>query len=258
MTVFRVEGGTVEWAIRDVAKATGLTSRSLRHYEQIGLLAPSRVGPNGYRYYGDRELARLYRILSLRALDLPLAVIQKALSKDDEDIASAMRTHLIVLNERQEHTAAQIESIELALSAFENGTVMTINDRFAGIDHTDHEQEVRQRWGDQAWENSQDSRTAMTDQQRATEDHRTNDVNAALIAAAENGVEPGAAQFQALITEHYAWVTDQWAGRRPTREAYIGLAQMYVADERFASYYGGQRNAETIRTAIKQWASSHL
>lgn len=154
MTVSHRESGSVEWAIREVTKATGLTSRTLRHYEQIGLLVPSRVGPNGYRYYDDRELARLYRILSLRTLDLPLAAIQKALKDDDEDVANAMRTHLNVLNDRQEHTAAQIKSVELALSALENGTAMTINDRFAGIDHTDHEQEVRHRWGDQAWENS--------------------------------------------------------------------------------------------------------
>jgi DNA-binding transcriptional MerR regulator len=253
-----LKGETVEWAIRDVARATGLTSRALRHYEQIGLLAPSRVGLNGYRYYGDRELARLYRILSLRALDLPLAAIQKALNNGDEDIASAMRTHLTLLNERQENTAAQIKSVELALSALEIGTAMTINDRFAGIDHTDHEEEVRGRWGDQAWENSQDRRTAMTDQQRATDDRRTMDVNAALIAAVENGIDPVAAQFQALVTAHFAWVTDQWAGRQPTREAYVGLAQMYVADERFASYYGGQHNAELIRTAIQHWAKSHL
>jgi len=135
---------------------------------------------------------------------------------------------------------------------------MSINDRFAGIDHTDHEQEVRQRWGDQAWESSQNRRAAMTDQDRVTDDRRTTDVNAALIAAVERGVDPRAAEFQALVTEHYAWVTDQWAGRRPTREAYIGLGQMYVADERFATYYGGKHNAETIRTAVQNWATAHL
>ena len=68
-----------EWPIRDLAKATGLTSRTLRHYEQIGLLLPLRVASNGYRFYGDAEISRLYRILSLRAIELPLATIQLAL-----------------------------------------------------------------------------------------------------------------------------------------------------------------------------------
>jgi DNA-binding transcriptional MerR regulator len=80
----------VEWTIRDVAAATGLTSRALRPFEQISLLAPSRIAPSCYRFYDDRELARLYRMLSLRALDLPLAEIQKGLDNDG-DIAAAMR-----------------------------------------------------------------------------------------------------------------------------------------------------------------------
>ena len=85
-----------EWAIRDVAQATGLTSRTLRHYEQIGLLHPSRVASNGYRFYGEAELSRLYRILSLRALELPLATIQIALD-DDESLEDAIRSHLSLL-----------------------------------------------------------------------------------------------------------------------------------------------------------------
>ncbi|RCS99385.1 MerR family transcriptional regulator [Brevibacterium aurantiacum] len=71
-----------EWPIRDVSRVTGVTSRALRHYEQIGLLRPSRVAENGYRLYGDAELSRLYRILSLRSLELPLATIQIALEDD--------------------------------------------------------------------------------------------------------------------------------------------------------------------------------
>ena len=257
MTVAHPVNNSVEWTIHDVAKATGLTSRALRHYEQIGLLSPSRVASSGYRYYGDRELARLYRILSLRTLDLPLADIQKALENDD-DIAAAMRTHLTLLHERQEHTTAQITSVEFALSTLEKGTTMTINDLFVGIDHAEHEEEVRQRWGDHAWERGNERRAAMTDEQRAEDDRRTTDVNASLRAAAEDGIDPSAPQFQALVTEHYAWVTEQWAGRQPTRDAYIGLSQIYVADQRFASYYGGKRNAEAIRTAIQRWANLHL
>ena len=89
-------------------------------------------------------------------------------------------------------------------------------------------------------------------------DRQTTDVNASLRAAAEDGLDPNAPQFQALMTEHYAWVTGQWAGRQPTRDAYIRLSQIYVADQRFASSYGGKRNAEAIHTAIQRWANLHL
>ena len=246
-----------EWPIRDVAKATGLSSRALRHYEQIGLLTPSKLAQSGYRYYGEPELARLYRILSLRALEMPLSAIQEAIDGDAE-ISDAMRAHLRLLHEKQQQTAAQIAAVERALAAIENGTTMTINDLFAGVDHAAHEEEVRRRWGDDAWERSQQRREAMTPDDRVADDQQSMDVNAALRAAAEAGAEPTSALFQELVTHHYSWVTEQWGGRSPTKEAYVGLSQMYVADSRFAAFYGGEPNAETIRAGIQHWANAHL
>ncbi|MFV0254060.1 MAG: MerR family transcriptional regulator, partial [Beutenbergiaceae bacterium] len=116
-----------EWPIRDVARATGLTSRTLRHYEQIGLLYPSRVASNGYRFYGEAELARLYQILSLRALELPLATIQVALD-DDESLEDAIRSHLSLLQERRDRTTQQIALVQQALAAVQKGNTMTIED----------------------------------------------------------------------------------------------------------------------------------
>jgi DNA-binding transcriptional MerR regulator len=246
-----------EWPIRDVAKATGLSSRALRHYEDIGLLTPSKLGPSGYRFYGEPELARLYRILSLRALEMPLAAIQEAID-GDAGIPDAMRAHLSQLHARQQHTAAQIAAVEHALTTIENGTTMTINELFAGADHAAHEEEVRRRWGNDAWERSQQRREAMTPDGRVADDQHSVDVNVALRAAAEAGADPASALFQELVTNHYAWVTEQWGGRAPTQAAYLGLSQMYVDDERFATFYGGESHAETIRTGIRLWADAHL
>jgi DNA-binding transcriptional MerR regulator len=246
-----------EWPIREVARATGLTSRTLRHYEQIGLLTPSRVAGTGYRYYGERELARLYRILSLRALELPLAAIRRAID-DDADLSDALREHVRILNEKQQQTAAQIVAVEHTLSTIENGTTMVIDDLFKGVNNAEHEEEVRSRWGDEAWERSQQRRANMTPAEHEADERRSADVNAALRAAAESNEEPGGARFQELVTDHYAWITDQWGGRRPTKQAYLGLAQLYVDDERFATVYGGPGNAETIRAGIEHWANAHL
>lgn len=111
-----------EWPIRDLAKATGLTSRTLRHYEQIGLLLPSRVASNGYRFYGDAEISRLYRILSLRALELPLATIQLALD-DKTSLADAIETHLGLLEERRDRTNEQIAVVRHTLETVKKGQV---------------------------------------------------------------------------------------------------------------------------------------
>ena len=246
-----------EWAIRDVARATGLTSRTLRHYEQIGLLHPSRVASNGYRFYGEAELSRLYRILSLRALELPLATIQIALD-DDESLEEAIQSHLSLLEERRDRTIQQITVVQQTLHAVQKGQDMTINEVFAGVDQSQYEGEVRQRWGDDAWERSAKRREGMNEAQRNADDAKSLDVNAALRSAAESGIATDSDSFQALVADHYAWVTDYWGGRKPDRDAYIGLSELYVMDDRFAATYGGQANAEIIRAAMRIWIEANL
>ncbi|MBU4215130.1 MAG: MerR family transcriptional regulator [Actinobacteria bacterium] len=246
-----------EWPIREVARATGLTSRTLRHYEQIGLLRPSRVANNGYRFYGDAELSRLYRILSLRALELPLATIRIAL-EDDATLAQAITSHLALLEERRDRTDRQISAVRHTLAAVTKGRTMTIEEVFAGVDETRYEAEVRERWGDEAWERSAKRRDQMSEDQRRCDDERSLDINAALREAATCGDDPTGASFQALIAAHHRWVTDFWGGRAPDADSYAGLSELYVADVRFAATYGGQHNAEVIRAAMQVWIAANL
>lgn len=248
---------TTEWPIAAVSKSTGLTSRTLRHYEQIGLLTPARVAANGYRFYGEAELARLYRILSLRSLELPLETIKQTLA-DDTALTTAITAHLALLQERQQRTAQQITRVRDTLDALQNGDPMTIDDLFAGNDNAQYESEVRLRWGDGAWERSAARRTAMSPKERRFDDERSTTLTAALSDAASAGVAPESAPFQALIAQHHQWVTDHWGGRAPDQGAYAGLAAMYVEDERFAAAYGGQANAERIREAIMIWIATNL
>lgn len=246
-----------EWPIRDLAKATGLTSRTLRHYEQIGLLRPSRVASNGYRFYRDAEISRLYRILSLRALDLPLSTIQLALD-DETPLADAIETHLALLEERRDKTNQQIAVVRRTLDAIRKGQPMSVNDVFAGVDQSQYEAEVRARWGDEAWERTAKRRAAMTAEQRQADDKESFDVNAALRAAADDHEDPHGSHFQVLVAAHHRWVTAYWGGREPDREAYTGLSELYVADPRFAATYGGEDNAALIRTAMQAWIATNL
>ncbi len=251
------EPSAPEWSIRDVARVTGLTSRALRHYAQIGLLRPSRVAANGHRFYGPTELVRLYRIVSLRALGLPLTAIAGALA-DDTSLADAIAAHLVLLEERRDRTDRQIADVRRTLDAVREGVTMEIDEVFAGVDHGQYEAEVRERWGDDAWERSTARRARMGPAERARDDATSLAVNAALRAAAQSGVDPSSPAFQALVGDHHAWVSDQWAGRRPDAVSYAALADMYVADPRFAATYGGPENAEIIRRAIAVWVEVNL
>lgn len=241
-----------EWPIKEVAQATGLTSRTLRYYEQIGLLAPSRVAHNGYRFYGDAELSRLYRILSLRALEIPLVVIKRVLAADIT-LTAAVSEQLELLEERRERTAQQIATVQHTLESLTTGNNMSLNDLFAGFDPKHHEAEARARWGDVAWQRSNERREKMSSEQLQTDDTRSRDITAALREVACAGVAPESEIFQSLVSEHYQWVTEQWGGRAPNREAYLGLANLYISDVRFAANYGGPQPTVAVRDAMQIW-----
>jgi DNA-binding transcriptional MerR regulator len=88
----------MEWSIQDIARSAGTTSRTLRHYGAVGLLEPSRIGGNGYRYYDEQALVRLQRILLLRELGLGLPAIAEVLD-GQRDSAAALETHLELLEQ---------------------------------------------------------------------------------------------------------------------------------------------------------------
>ena len=83
----------IMYTVKQLSKLAGVTPRTLHHYDQIGLLKPSRVGENGYRYYGEESLLRLQQILLYRELDLPLEDIKKIMGRRDFDVLGALRSH---------------------------------------------------------------------------------------------------------------------------------------------------------------------
>lgn len=245
-----------EWSIAEVARAAGVTSRTLRHYEEVGLLRPSRVAANGYRFYGEPEIACLYRIRALRALGLSLPDIARALA-DEQSLGETMRAHVVALEEARSAMERRITAVRNALAALEEGKDMDIDDVLAGVDDSRWESEVRERWGDDAWERSAARRAAMSPAERRADDAHGHDVIAAVRRAAERGLAPDATEFQDLIRTHYAWIAEQW-GRVPGAEAYRGLGDLYVDDPRFAANFGGAEQARVVRDAMAAYVAAHL
>src|SRR5690242_6389906 len=110
----------MEWSIQDIARLAGTTSRTLRHYDDVGLLKPSRIGSNGYRYYDQAALVRLQRILLLRELGLGLSAIAEVL-EGQKDTTRALRTHLTWLRREQQRLARQITSVEMTIRKLNGG-----------------------------------------------------------------------------------------------------------------------------------------
>ena len=156
----------MDWSIQDIAKVAGTTSRTLRHYDSVGLLEPSRIGSNGYRYYDEDALATLQRILMLRDLGLSIPAIADVLS-GQRDHAVALRQHLAWLQQEKDRLDHQIESVQTTITKMEGGEQLMAEEMFKGFDHTQYKDEVEQRWGKDAYANSDAWWRSMTDEQKA-------------------------------------------------------------------------------------------
>ena len=171
------------WTIGEVARLAGVTTRTLRHYDAVGLLRPAGVAAGGRRLYGQAELLRLQQVLVLRELGVDLPTVAAILADGGSGTgpeADAVRlrrlrehhTRLVAERDRFDRLAATVES---TLRALEEGIEMAAKDLYAGFDNSQYEAEARERYGDEevdgsnaAWERlGPDGRAAFTEESAA-------------------------------------------------------------------------------------------
>ncbi|MGV4986810.1 MerR family transcriptional regulator [Streptomyces sp. NRAIS4] len=250
------------WPIAEVARMSGVTSRTLRYYDEIGLLTPDHVGTNGYRYYEVDQLLRLQQILILRRLDLGLPQITEILGRQTDQV-QALRGHLEQLLVEQDRLGAVITTVRRTISELETTqggpTMPTINrpeNLFEGFDTTQYDTEARERWP-QEYDKSQ--KFAATLMPEDTE-RMQKEVTAAMIRMAEFMVAGVPADDPAVLDEvdrQYHWLCNFWT---PDAAAYRSLGQMYVDDERFKANYEriAPGLAEYQRDAMAAYADARL
>ena len=178
------------WSIQEIAKLAGTTSRTLRHYDETGLLRPSSIGSNGYRHYDEAALVRLQRILLLRQLGLGLPAIAEVLD-NERDEKHALRGHLDWLRQEQDRLARQIASVELTIETLEGGEQLMAENMFDGFDHTQYKEEVEQRWGADAYAKSDRWWRSMSAEEKAGWQERQRQLAADWSAAAASGIAAG-------------------------------------------------------------------
>lgn len=253
-------------SIQDVAKLAGTTSRTLRHYDDIGLLRPSHTGSNGYRYYDEDALVRLQRILLLRDLGLGLPEIGRVLERTVSE-EQALAVHLEHLRREQGRLARRIASVEKTMTARRGGESLMAREMFDGFDHTEYEAEVAERWGADAYARGDAWWRGLSAEAKAEFQDRAARLARDWVAAAESGAAPDGAAAQALAARHVTWL--QSVPGTPASmpggdlKGYVdGLGEMYVADPRFSRTYatsgGGTAGAAFVRDALRAYAAARL
>ena len=251
-------GSGVRWSIGEVAQLSGVTSRTLRHYDAIGLLHPAGVGAGGRRHYDAPQLLRLQQILVLRELGLGLADVAEVLARTSGQGAVAVLTQhherLIAERERLDRLA---RTVARTITDIDRGGDMAADRIFEGFRHNPDEAEARERWGDEAVEEANRRVAAMTEVDGQRVQLTYSRVHAALAELRYAGVPVTDERVQAQIGEHYGIVALFWT---PDAAAYTGLGRMYVDDERFRANIGRGDDAlvEYQRDAMTVYAAQNL
>jgi DNA-binding transcriptional MerR regulator len=250
----------MSWSIAQVARMSGVTARTLRHYDEVGLLKPDHVGTNGYRYYEEEQLLRLQQILVLRELGVGLADIAKAIDSEPDTLAALRRQHARLIVER-DRLSRVAETVRRTIVELEGRPLVSVHinrpeNLFEGFDHSQHDDEARERWPEQ-YEQAQAKRATMTeaDMERWQREATAAMIRMAEFMAAGTPVDDPAVQDE--VHQHYQGICIWWT---PNRQAYKCLGQMYVDDERFKVNYMkiAEGLAEYQAAAMAAYAEARL
>lgn len=252
----------MEWTIQELATRAGITSRTLRHYDRIGLLAPSRVGANGYRHYGPSAVARLQRILLMRQLGMGLPTIAEVLAQEVDE-CDGLRAHIAALEGERDRVDQQIRAVRHTLETMLAGAEPCMDVMLEGFNDR-YKDEVISRWGEHAFQVSNAWWHGKTLEQQRAWKQASEDLVAAWVAAWKAGVSPTSGRAQSLAARHVQWLskipgTPTAEGDRERSIAMVkGLGHMYVDDPRFTTTYHDAEGAAFVRDALHEYAQTQM
>lgn len=246
----------MEYTVQKLAQLAGVSTRTLRYYDEIGLLKPARINSSGYRIYGQIEVDKLQQILLYRELRLSLDRIKKIVNDPSFDKVRALKEHREQLLDKRKQLDLLIASVEKTIAFTEGRINMTDKEKFEGfkqkmIDENEKRfgKEIREKYGDAAIDRSNEKVKNMTQEEYEEMIQLERKMMSTLAEAIKLG-DPGSEIAQKAAALQKQWLAYFWS--EYSKEAHAGLAQMYVDDERFREYYDAKQpgTARFLRDAI--------
>ena len=240
------------FTVKDISRISGVTVRTLHHYDEIGLLKPAYTAENGYRMYDDTSLKKLQSILLFRELEFPLKEICKIVNNPDFDISRALRDQREMLKLKRKHIDGLISLADSLIKKEDNMAFK----KFDRAEMEKYAEEVKQRWGatDQYSEYTQKSRSRTGEQHNALGaqlmDIFTEIGKLTNLAPEDEAVQAMVKKLQDFITDNYY---------NCTKDILKGLGSMYIADKRFKENIdkaGGEGAAAFVAKAIEFYCNN--
>lgn len=251
----------MQYTVKKLAELAGISVRTLHYYDEIGLLKPSFVKDNGYRYYAEKELLTLQQILFFRELEFPLEQIVKIMQNPQFDRISALEEQKKLLEIKKKRLEGLLTTIETTITSEKGGENMSAQNLYGNFSKKqmeEYQEEAKKRWGHtDAWKQSQER----------TKHWKKEDYDRIAKEGAEwtqkmgemmnSGLTPDSAEIQEMIGKHYEGLRTFY---EPNYEMYKGLGQMYVDDPRFTAFYEkfGKGLAVFMRDAMVIYSDKHL
>ncbi len=234
--------GTAGYTVGRVADLSGVTVRTLHHYDEIGLLSPGGRSAAGYRLYEDSDIERLQRILFYRELGFALEEIATIVDDPRTDAIGHLRRQRGLLTERIRRLSAMVAAIDYEMEARTMDLRLTSEERlevFGEFQPEDYAEEAEQRWGEtEAYKESNRRVSNYTKEDWQQLKAEEEEVRTRLAAAFEAGLPPDSDEAMAAVEAHRRHIS-RWF-YECGYEMHRGLTEMYVSDERFRSNYDTQ------------------
>ncbi len=246
----------MEYTVQKLGKIASVSTRTLRYYDEIGILKPARINSSGYRIYGQTEVDRLQQILFYRELGVSLESIKEIITSPSFNCTTALREHREKLLKKREQLDMLIANVDKTIVATEGRITMSNKEKFEGfkkklIDDNEgkYGKEIKERYGIDIVEKSNAKLMNMTEEQYNEVTSLEEKVKTTLAEAFKNG-DPASDIAQKSAELHKKWLMFYWT--EYSNEAHAGIAQMYVDDERFKAYYDKEQpgTAEFLRDAV--------
>lgn len=231
----------MNYTISDLSKMANISTRTLRYYDQIGILNPDHISDSGYRVYTTKEIDILQQIMFFKEFDVPLSEIKLILNNPKYDHLSELNKHQKSLEEKQKRITLLLKNLEQTITSLERSTKMKETEKFQGFKEqliSDNEQlygdEIRQKYGESQVAESYDKIRKMTKADyKYAEDLGQKILHQIVVAVGTKN--PESKESVLLAQMHQEWIKLYWP--KYSIEAHKGLVQMYVDDERFSKYY---------------------
>ena len=246
----------MEYTVQKLASLAGVSTRTLRYYDEIGILKPARINSSGYRIYGQAEVDRLQQILFYRELDVSLDRIKEIVTNPTFNGAAALKDHREKLLEKKLQLELLIANVDKTIALTEGRMKMSNKEKFEGFKKQmieENEQkygsEIRKKYGNNQVDQSNARVMNMTQEQHDEVTALAENIIVTLAEAFKTG-DPAGELAQKAAEMHKQWLGFYW--NKYSKEAHAGLAQMYVDDERFTAYYDKEQpgTAKFLRDAI--------